>query len=157
MLPIAVLGCDAQRDPALVLDESERHVPAGAALTEVKTARHTVQSVAGDEPGESEIVLDGRVLAAHPGPDDMPLLLDDERAVVFVSARTGVASLWRVDVDGTDLRQLTNIGVKIGAIDPQTFVPPPAWSMAQDGDAVVYDDGSGTMWRVALKTGEVLR
>jgi hypothetical protein len=145
----ALMACEP--DHTRPLEESERGVVAGDSLSEVTGTHHVVQSVAGNEPGESEIVVDGVVVAAAPGPDDQPLLLDDERSIVFVSGRTGVASLWRVSVDGSALAQLTNVGLRVGALG-DTFVPPPARQMTQDGDAVVYDDGYGGTWRVPLTT-----
>lgn len=158
---LPVLGCEP--DSTRLLEESERGVEPGEVLGEaggaVATARtgerHVVQSVAGEEPGESEIMVDGVVIASAPGPDDQPVLLDDGHTVVFVSGRTGVASLWRVDVDGTRLQQLTNVGVKVGQLD-DAFVPPPARTLEADGDGVRYDDGYGTRWRVS-GAGEATR
>lgn len=81
-----------------------------------------------------------RALAAAHGADEMPFVLSDGR-IVFVSTRTGVASLWIVNQDGTGLRQLTNVGVR--ASDPR-FVPPPVAYLEQRGARVFYDDGTLT-------------
>lgn len=83
-------------------------------------------------------------------------MLDDGSTVVFVSGRSGVASLWRVDVDGGGLRQLTNRGQRPGHLDA-AFVPPPARAMREVSGALVYDDGSGRLWRVDAAAGVVLR
>ncbi len=160
---------------APVLDESERGVDVGADLHVASHngpgRHHTVRSVKGDDPGESDLVLDGHPLAPAPGPDDLPLLVSadgtadgsahdsahaDASAVVFVSGRSGVASLWRVDLDGTHLRQLTNTGMKPGHLDAG-FVPPPARAMQVVGNSVQYDDGAGRVWRIDLASGAVLR
>lgn len=158
----AVSACAGPPPPRL-LDESERGVDVGAALHvavhDGAGGAHTVRSVKGDEPGESELELDGKPLAPAPGPDDLPLLVEvggadgaDGLAVVFVSGRSGVASLWRVDVDGGGLRQLTNAGLRPGHLD-ERFVPTPARTMSADDGAVTYDDGSGRVWRVDLARG----
>ena len=61
------------------------------------------------EPGESDLWIltaDGqppRALAAAPGADDSAFVLDDGR-VLFVSGRTGVASLWVVAADPATFR-----------------------------------------------------
>lgn len=149
--------------PAAVLEETEgAAVERGQALTVSSTKTHTVRSIAGDQPGESDLVIDGRPLATAPGPDDMPLLfdgVDGAGVVVFVSARSGIASLWRVDINGGGLRQLTNRGLVVGKLDVEdpVFVPPPARALERDGRSVVYDDGSGTRWRVDIDSGVAAR
>ena len=145
------IGCSAP-PPALV-PESERGVDVGADLTPPLSLPdgRALRVIAGGDPGETDLFLDGVALAPHAGPDELPLLLTGgAQQVVFVSGRSGVASLWRVDVDGADLVQLTNLGQRPGHLD-ERFVPPPARSMTQDGDDVVYDDGSGRVVRVPVR------
>ena len=121
--------------------------------TRVIVARQT-------EPGETDLWMvtdDGqppRALAAAPGADDSALVLHDGR-VLFVSGRTGIASLWIVDADPMATpRQLTNQGQRPGALT-SSFVPPPATTPTQQGSTIVYDGGDGTVWRVDLDSGAV--
>ena len=147
LIAASACGCAPSTTPTPTPAESERGVEPGAVLQIEDRAGRNVRVVAGDAPGESELLVGDRALAPHPGPDELPLLLDDGAQVVFVSGRSGVASLWRVDVDGGGLLQLTNRGQRPGHLDDR-FVPPPARSMRQEGDDVVYDDGSGRVRRV---------
>jgi hypothetical protein len=116
--------------------------------TRVLAARET-------EPGETDLWLvsdDGappRALAAAPGADDSPQLLPDGR-VVFVSGRSGVASLWIVDqTPGAAPRQLTNIGERPGALS-SSFVPPPEGPVTVDGDRLTFTDQAGAAHTIAL-------
>jgi hypothetical protein len=109
------------------------------------------------EPGESDLWIltaDGqppRALAAAPGADDSAFVLDDGR-VLFVSGRTGVASLWVVAADpAATPRQLTNQGQRPGALT-SSFVPPPAGPVRQQGQLVVYDI-DGVLWQVNVTSG----
>jgi len=109
------------------------------------------------EPGESDLWIltaDGqppRALAAAPGADDSAFVLDDGR-VLFVSGRTGVASLWVVAADpAATPRQLTNQGQRPGALT-SSFVPPPAGPVRQQGSVVVYDI-DGVLWQVNVDSG----
>jgi hypothetical protein len=114
------------------------------------------------EPGESDLWVvtdDGqppRALAAAPGADDSAMVLHDGR-VLFVSGRSGVASLWIVDADPMATpRQLTNVGQRPGALT-SLFVPPPATRPTQQGSIIVSDDGEGGHWLVDLDSGAVAR
>lgn len=63
--------------------------------------------------------------------------------VLFVSGmRTGLASFWRVREDGSDIRQMTNIGKRL--VD-DAFVPTPyeTTSWTPDGKYMAYDFKSG--------------
>ena len=109
------------------------------------------------EPGESDLWIltaDGqppRALAAAPGADDSAFVLDDGR-VLFVSGRTGVASLWVVAADpAATPRQLTNQGQRPGALT-SSCVPPPAGPLRQQGSTVVYDV-DGVLWQVNVTSG----
>lgn len=99
----------------------------------------------GDNPGGFDLhVLDlatGEDRALTTGYDDAePIWSPDGRRLLFLSGgRTGLTSLWRIDADGTDLAQVTNIGRD--AVDA-SFVPNPSagsevrW--AEDGGALIY-------------------
>ncbi|MFA6244795.1 MAG: hypothetical protein WC655_27875 [Candidatus Hydrogenedentales bacterium] len=82
----------------------------------------------------------GRARNLTKGTDDSrPEFHPSGRWVVFVSgARTGLASFWRVAVDGGDATQLTNVGATV--VDKR-FVPTPfkrtLWS--SDGRWFLYD------------------
>ncbi len=103
-------------------------------------------------PGETDLWrYDSKSVAplvVTPGPDHDPLLLPDGR-VVFVSGRTGVASLWLWEAG--EQRQLTNVGAVPGVLSGR--VPVPESPMRFENESVRYEDGSGQHWRVALKTG----
>ena len=93
-----------------------------------------------------------RALAAARGADGLPFLLEDGR-LLFVSTRTGVASIFVVELDGTQLRQLTNVGLKPGRLGDR-FVPPPIAGdgMRQQGALVLYDAGDAT-WSIDVDSG----
>lgn len=100
------------------------------------------------------------VLADGAGIDDRPAVSPDGKTVVFVSGRTGIASLWRTTLEGAEPVQLTNAHIEVGVErdgDPEGFVPPPMrvdrleWVNA---DVVRYDAGDGEYWEVNVRTGE---
>ena len=68
-----------------------------------------------------------RPIAAFAGSSESrPLFTPDDRAVIFVSGRGGLASLWRAPIEGGPARQLTNVGLRAqGGRLPKGFVPPP--------------------------------
>jgi TolB protein len=113
-----------------------------------------------DGPGESDlwlVALDGtaRALAPAPGPDDSPVALPDGR-IAFVSGRTTLASLFVVDPDGGEPRQITNRGLVAGKPRPG-FVPPPLRVLEAGASHLLYDAGGGELWRVDLATGAAQR
>ncbi len=79
------------------------------------------------------------------GAEDRPLFSPDGRALVFVSGRTGIASLWgqRLDAPDSPAVQLTNQGLehqqRLPGQAPVGFVPPP------DGGAYAWTD-EGVAW-----------
>ncbi|MBS2032977.1 MAG: hypothetical protein JST54_34210 [Deltaproteobacteria bacterium] len=82
-----------------------------------------------------------RVLAAFPGSSESrPIFTPDNRAVIFVSGKSGLASLWRVELASGVTTQLTNIGMRGGHGIPVGFVPPPSeMALAQwDGETLLY-------------------
>ena len=82
-----------------------------------------------------------RALAAFPGSSESrPIFTPDNRAVIFVSGKGGLASLWRVELTSGVTTQLTNVGMRGGHGIPAGFVPPPSeMALAHfDGDTLVY-------------------
>jgi Tol biopolymer transport system component len=80
--------------------------------------------------------------------DVQPSVTSDGRYIVFESNRGGSNEVWRVQNDGSDLRQLTTGG---GNTDPH---PTP------DGKWVVYistRDGRSLIWRIPIEGGESAR
>jgi len=80
--------------------------------------------------------------------DEIPSVSGDGRFIVFDSNRDGGSEIWRANIDGTDLRQLTHCGR-----NSQPSVTP-------DGKWVVYRsscDSSGSLWRVSIDGGEAKR
>jgi TolB protein len=56
------------------------------------------------------VSLASRVLTSGPGENESPTFSPDGRKIVFVSARTGSKQLYVMDLDGSNLRQLTREG-----------------------------------------------
>jgi hypothetical protein len=87
-----------------------------------------------------------------------PFVVPGSDDVLFVSARTGVASLWLAS-PGRPERQLTNLGVE-SARDPR-FVPVPGreleWESPRVARFVARYGGEASTWRVDVVTGEVWR
>lgn len=118
-----------------------------------------------EQDGETAIAVanpDGvvTVLADGDGVDDRPSVSPDGKTIVFVSGRTGVASLWRTTTDGAEPVQVTNSHIEAGVErngDPEGFIPTPIlvdrieWVSA---DVVRYDAGDGDFWEVNVRTGE---
>jgi Tol biopolymer transport system component len=86
-----------------------------------------------------------RQLVPSGGINTLPSVPDSERYIVFQSNRSGTQSVWRSDLDGSNLRQLTTAGV---AGEPR---------VSPDGKWVVYiadRDGSGDLLRIPIDGGE---
>lgn len=111
-----------------------------------------VASRLGEEAGESDLWIsdgaEGRWLAPAPGADDDPTALPDGR-VLFVSGRTGVMSVWVVDVQKGAATQLTNVGLVAGG-SREGFVPPPVGPVTVVDGRASWDDGYGKRWSIAL-------
>lgn len=108
------------------------------------------------------IDLQGRVkgLADGPGVDATPNSSPDGKTVVFVSGRTTVASFYVTDEDGTEAKQLTNVGLENYMLfggPPKGFVPPPVSSHHMEwlsDDVLRYNAGGGELWKLNVRTGE---
>ncbi len=86
-----------------------------------------------------------RPLTTDPHEDYVPTVTPDGRSVVFTSERGGFPSLWRMDLDGGSLKQLTS-----GQEDYAQNVSP-------DGRWVLFDSwrsGRMTPWKVSIDGGE---
>jgi len=84
-------------------------------------------------------------LTAGPGQNIFPSVSPDSRYVVFCSDRAGAEDIWRMDINGANLKQLTSSG----------FATRPYCS--PEGRWVVYRKGSSgqvTLWRVSIDGGE---
>ncbi len=92
-----------------------------------------------------------RAIAPAPGPDDLPVELPDGR-IAFVSGRSGIVSLFTVDLKNGAVVQLTNRGLQVGK--PLTgFVPPPETVLEVSEHTITYDAGGGARWRVDTTSG----
>jgi hypothetical protein len=97
---------------------------------------------------------------------DRPSVSPDGKTVVFVSARTGVASLYRTTLAGGEAVQLTNKGLETltraegDESDPAGFVPVPvahdrlSW---RDATHVRFDAGGGEYWVVDVTDGSAVK
>jgi len=86
-----------------------------------------------------------RPLTTDPHEDYLPAVTPDGRYVVFTSERGGFPSLWRMDLDGGSLKQLTS-----GQEDYAENVSP-------DGRWVLFDSwrsGRKTPWKISIDGGE---
>jgi serine/threonine protein kinase len=78
-----------------------------------------------------------------------PAVSPDGQYVVFSSTRLGVRNLWRVKIDGTDLRQLTNESSEDGT---------PCYTA--DGKWIVFRSwrsGQATIWKMPADGGEAVQ
>jgi Tol biopolymer transport system component len=74
--------------------------------------------------------------------DRWPTVTRDARYVVFASTRSGDWNIWRVGLDGSDLRQLTISGAEQGSP-----------TVTMDSRWVVYEAGN-TIWKVSIDGGD---
>lgn len=77
--------------------------------------------------------------------DLLPAATADGRYLVFVSQRAGQNNIWRMDMNGHNLRQLTN-----GAGES-------SFTLTSDGQWVIYSgdrEGKRVLWRVPIEGGE---
>ena len=87
----------------------------------------------------------GKPLTSHAYLDGWPVVSPDGRYVVFQSFRPdNTPHIWRIDIDGSNLKQLT-------------FTEDQSPSLSPDGKWVVFHSwrsGSPTLWRVPIEGGE---
>ena len=82
-------------------------------------------------------------LTANSGNNDFPVVSPDGRYVVFSSDRTGVLSLWRIDIDGSNPKQLTTLTSTRANFSP-------------DGRTIAYisSDNKNTISTISIDGGE---
>jgi Tol biopolymer transport system component len=86
-----------------------------------------------------------RPLTTDPHQDYQPAVTPDGRYVIFTSLRGGFPSLWRMDLDGGNLKQLTE-----GQEDYMQNISP-------DGGWIVFDSwrsGRRSPWKISIDGGE---
>jgi Tol biopolymer transport system component len=88
-------------------------------------------------------------LTVNAGANKYPSVSPDGRYIVFVSDRTGGSHIWRMDIDGGNLKQLTS-GKSNASGRPLC---------SSDGKWVVYtssaaDEWTSTLWKVPIDGGD---
>jgi Tol biopolymer transport system component len=81
--------------------------------------------------------------------DHLPEITADGRYMVFISTRTGTYQLWRMDIDGGNLKQLTDGRNGIGMS-----------CITSDGRWVVYSPFGGVdggIWKVSIDGGNPIK
>lgn len=76
--------------------------------------------------------------------DIEPRILPDGRYIVFVSYRTGISHIWRMDADGSNQKQLTN-----GYYEDSPDISP-------DGQWIIYhslDPEKDSVWKISIDGG----
>lgn len=99
-------------------------------------------------------------LTNHPGTDQKPVWSPDGKELLFVSGRTSLASLWAINVDGTNLRQVTNKGLIGGKGKlPKGFIPVPALSrgIKWSKQGTIYLHSGDGIWVVQRSDGKTDR
>ncbi len=82
-------------------------------------------------------------LSANAGVNHGPTVSPDGRYIVFVSNRAGNSSIWRMDIDGSNPKQLTNSSEENPAFSP-------------DGREIIFERqaNKNTIWKVGIDGGE---
>lgn len=84
-------------------------------------------------------------LTSEPQTDTYPVVTPDARYIVFQSQRNGHSNLWRIGLDGKNLKQLTR---GIGDTYP---------SITPDGKTVIYTSWTNdqyNLWKVSIEGGQ---
>src|SRR5438046_8682897 len=84
-------------------------------------------------------------LTANVGNNRVPSVSPDGRYIGFMSDRTGTSHIWRIDIDGSDARQLTNGNGE--------WAP----AFAPNGQRVFYMLSSGGAGKVPIDGGGTIR
>jgi serine/threonine protein kinase len=85
-----------------------------------------------------------RQLTTHPEDDFNPCVTPDGQSVVFASTRSGVSNIWKIGIDGTGLKQLT---------ENEDYHP----RCTPDGKEVVYfgwGGGTASVWKTSMEGGD---
>ena len=120
----------------------------GAGLTWTRDGRIVYMTNANGSDDLSIMNQDGsnqRLLTNDPHEDQAPSVSPDGKYVVFTSFRGGFPSLWRMDLEGGNLKQLT---------DGQEDYGP---KVAPDGQWILFASwrsGRQTLWKISIDGGE---
>lgn len=101
-----------------------------------------------------------RRLTTGPAHHDRPLFDPEGKRVVFVGTSGGLGSLFVVDVANESVKQLTNVGKKLGPPGsesrlPKDFVPPPDVRARMSWDVYgIHYDLAGKSWTVDPVSGK---
>ncbi|MCA1593260.1 MAG: winged helix-turn-helix domain-containing protein [Acidobacteria bacterium] len=109
--------------------------------TAVADRGKTIWTMDADGSHQKQMIPDG-------GMSTNPSVTDDGRYMVFQSNRSGHFAVWRANLDGSEMTQLTGDGI---AAQPH---------IAPDGKWIVYisnPENPGGLWRVSVDGGEPLR
>ncbi len=101
----------------------------------------TIWSAEEDGSNQKQLIPGG-------GINTLPSVPDNEKFVIFQSSRSGNPAVWRADIDGNNLIQLTGAGI---AAQP---------GVSPDGKWVVYisdREDLGDVWRISIDGGEPMR
>ncbi|MBA2527309.1 MAG: PD40 domain-containing protein, partial [Pyrinomonadaceae bacterium] len=108
------------------------------AYASMVTGNLEIWIMAQDGTGQKQLTND-------PNLDYTPVVSPDGRYIVFVSNRSGTPNLWRMDMDGGNLKQLT-----VGSEDFNPQISP-------DGQWVIFDSwdtGTNTLYKISINGGE---
>lgn len=81
------------------------------------------------------------------GSEDRPAFSPDGGQLAFVSGRTGLASVWVLDLESGASRQLTNVGLAHQPKPPVGFVPPPRTTLSWSAEGLSWQ-AQGRTWQV---------
>ena len=87
-----------------------------------------------------------RQLTANAGLNALPYASPDGRYIVFVSTRTGSPHIWRMNTDGSDVKQLTN---GIAEVSP-VVTPDNQWIVYQSADNL-------GLWKTSIDGGNAVQ
>lgn len=126
--------------PDFAVDRAERFVAIAVRRAELPLDTDLVLVPLAGGPARTLVAWTGSA-------ESRPVFTPDGRAVIFVSGASGCASLYRVELSGGGVRQLTNVG--LARPGPATIPPPPdAASVRWEGETLVYET-QGQVVRVA--------
>lgn len=91
----------------------------------------------------------------------LPIFTPDGKTLVYLSSQTGYASFWRVDLDGSNRRQITNQNIQssTGGVFSQEFVPAAERreSMRFITSTVLEFESGPNVWQLDVETGQAHR
>jgi Tol biopolymer transport system component len=81
--------------------------------------------------------------------DHYPSVSPDGQYIVFASTRSGGPNLWRIDIDGDNLRQLTSDGSEDNR---PRYTPDGKWIVFQS-----WRSGKASVWKMPVEGGEAIQ